>query len=302
MADTIKIGSLDISAFKVGSSDCKVYLGDTLLYPTTPPTPTFKWIATYTGGTTSSAECDSTSAITQNEINLTDLVSVEIGNCVTSIGERAFFVCDSLISIDIPDSVTTIGSRAFSNCFSITSVTIGSGITYISDGAFYSCPSLSSITFEATTPPTLGVSAFYGSTCQILVPAQSVDAYKAGSGWYEYASRIQALPTPTPQWVTFSNGDTIPSDLQIYGIKGIVNGLSSVFSDYTDDIIVEDESHNMYGVHIGGYYGGCYEKSGIASNTSVEYIFSNIGCSDSYTVSSKTIANMSNDIQLYIYA
>ena len=36
MADTIKIGSLDISAFKVGSSDCKIYLGDTLLYPQTP--------------------------------------------------------------------------------------------------------------------------------------------------------------------------------------------------------------------------------------------------------------------------
>lgn len=32
MADTIKIGNLDISAFKVGSSDCKIYLGDTLLY------------------------------------------------------------------------------------------------------------------------------------------------------------------------------------------------------------------------------------------------------------------------------
>ena len=33
MADNIKIGNLDISAFKVGSSDCKIYLGDTLLYP-----------------------------------------------------------------------------------------------------------------------------------------------------------------------------------------------------------------------------------------------------------------------------
>lgn len=33
MADTIKIGNLDISSFKVGSDDCKVYLGDTLLYP-----------------------------------------------------------------------------------------------------------------------------------------------------------------------------------------------------------------------------------------------------------------------------
>ena len=32
----VKIGNLDISAFKVGSADTKVYLGDTLLYPTTP--------------------------------------------------------------------------------------------------------------------------------------------------------------------------------------------------------------------------------------------------------------------------
>lgn len=46
MADGIKIGSLDISAFKVGSSDCKVYLGSTLLYPQSqPPTPTLQWVS-----------------------------------------------------------------------------------------------------------------------------------------------------------------------------------------------------------------------------------------------------------------
>ena len=40
MADTIKIGNLDISAFKVGGADCSIYLGDTKLYPqSTPPTP-----------------------------------------------------------------------------------------------------------------------------------------------------------------------------------------------------------------------------------------------------------------------
>lgn len=47
MADSIKIGNLDISAFKVGSGDCTIYLGDTLLYDggTTPPTPTLQWVA-----------------------------------------------------------------------------------------------------------------------------------------------------------------------------------------------------------------------------------------------------------------
>ena len=35
----IKIGITDISAFKVGSGDCTIYLGDILLYPTTPSLP-----------------------------------------------------------------------------------------------------------------------------------------------------------------------------------------------------------------------------------------------------------------------
>lgn len=105
----------------------------------------------------------------------------------------------------------------------------------------------------------------------------------------------------TLQWVTFSNGDTIPSDLQIYGIKGIVADLAMAFL-FGDDIYVEDAGRNKYNVIIGGYSTACYNEEGILSNTSVEYIFSNVGCSDSYTVSSKTIANMSNDIQLYIYA
>ena len=105
----------------------------------------------------------------------------------------------------------------------------------------------------------------------------------------------------TLQWVTFSNGDTIPSDLQIYGIKGIVNDLSSVFWD-SDDIYVEDAGRNKYNVFIGGFTTACYSEYGIISNTSVEYTFSNVGCSDSYTVSSKTIAYLSNDIQLLIYA
>ena len=217
MADTIKIGNLDISAFKVGSDDCKVYLGDTLLYPTTPPTFNGKWLATYTGGTTSSAECDASSAITQNEIDLTNLVSVEISDCVTSIGDYAFNSCTSLSSVTIGNGVTSIGFAAFQDCYSFTSIDIPSGVTSIGDFAFLDCTSLTSIdipdsvtsigqaafincnglasiTVNATTPPTLGGNAFDGSTCPILVPSESVSAYKRARGWRSYASRIQAIP------------------------------------------------------------------------------------------------------------
>lgn len=49
MADTIKIGNLDIYKFYLGdSSDVKIYLGDVKLYPNEEPTPSFngKWLAT----------------------------------------------------------------------------------------------------------------------------------------------------------------------------------------------------------------------------------------------------------------
>lgn len=143
----------------------------------------------------------------------------------------------------------------------------------------------------------------------IKIGSLDISAFKVGSSDCKVYLGSTLLypqgqpPTPTLQWVTFSNGDTIPSDLDIYGIKGIVDDLSSVFYGAgEDDIYVEDAGRNKFNVIIGGYTTVCYSEYDIVSNTSVEYTFSNIGCSDSYTVGSKTISNMSNDIQLLIYA
>ena len=154
-----------------------------------------KWLATYTGGTTSSAECDASSAITQNEINNIDLVSVEIGDCTYQINTDAFRFYTSLTSINIPNNVAIIGNEAFYFCTGLTSVTIGSGLTSIGTGAFRYCSSLTGVTVNATTPPTLGAYAFSDyNNCTIYVPAASVNAYKSASGWSDYASRIQAIP------------------------------------------------------------------------------------------------------------
>ena len=51
MADTINIGNYEVSCFKVGSSNCKIYLGDTLLYPHSTPTVKdyFRFVATEDG-------------------------------------------------------------------------------------------------------------------------------------------------------------------------------------------------------------------------------------------------------------
>ena len=173
---------------------------DKVIYePTTPPTPVFqgKWKAIYSDSRVTSAECGSSSEIVGGEINLDNLVSVEIGDCVTSIGESAFGVCRSLTSATIGNGVTSIGTNAFVDCRSLTSVTIPNSVTSIGDFAFGGCRSLISITVEAETPPTLvgfAISIFDGSTCPIYVPSQSVEAYKAASGWSAFAGRIQPIP------------------------------------------------------------------------------------------------------------
>ena len=154
-----------------------------------------KWLATYSDSHTESAQCDSSSAITNNEITKSGLTSVEIGDCVTSIGNSAFDRCSGLTSFDIPNSVTSIGNWAFYYCRSLTSVTIPDSVTSIGEYAFESCRSLTSITINATTPPTLGDTTVFSDTnnCPIYVPAASVEAYKSATNWSDYASRIQPI-------------------------------------------------------------------------------------------------------------
>ena len=216
MANSIKIGGLDFDAFKIGSADVDAaYLGDTLVYPSTPPFQG-KWKATYSDSHTESAQCDATSAITSGEITKTNLVSLEIGNCATSIGNSALygssmltsctipntitvignyaFEANSLLaSVNVPNSVASIGINAFYACTSLKTCTIGSGVTSIGEAAFRDCSRMTRFIIKAVQPPTLGANAFANTSCPILVPSQSVNAYKSATNWSNYGSRIQAL-------------------------------------------------------------------------------------------------------------
>ena len=126
----------------------------------------------------------------------TSLTSVTIGSGVTTINHHAFSECFNLTRIDIPNSVTNIDYQAFYKCSGLTSVIIGSGITIIGQSAFEGCSGLTSITVNAITPPVLRTNSAFSNTndCPIYVPAESVETYKTTSGWYTYASRIQAIP------------------------------------------------------------------------------------------------------------
>ncbi len=81
---------------------------------------------------------------------------------VTSIGDEAFYDCDSLTTITIPDSVTSIGEYAFLHCSNLTSITIPASVTSIGYNAFRSCSQLTTVTLGANSKLTsIGTSAFH---------------------------------------------------------------------------------------------------------------------------------------------
>ena len=163
---------------------------------------------------------DSASASTASDIQL--------GNCVTEIGQGAFsgytnitdvefpdslttigvgaFSGSSIASVDFPSSVTTIGDNAFNRCSGLTELTIPSGVTSIGGSAFNQCNKLERINMSGTTVPTLGSGAFDNTnSCTIYVPFDSYDDYMADNTWTNYRSRI--FYDGAPYKVRFATAD-----------------------------------------------------------------------------------------------
>ena len=191
-----------------------------------------------------------------------------IGDSVTSIGEWAFYGCDSLTSVTIGNSLTSIGKWAFYSCSSLTSITIPNSVTSIgyaaftgtpwynniSDGVIYlgkvlykykgTMPANTNITIEDGTV-SISPSAFEGcsSLSSITIP-NSVTSI--GAGAFSYCSSLTSINIPEGvtniEANTFLNCSSLTSITIPNNVKSVehsaFSGCSSLASiTFPDDII-----------------------------------------------------------------
>ena len=117
-----------------------------------------------------------------------------IPNSVTSIGDRAFFACNSLSEVVIPNSVTSIGDGAFSFCSSLAEVVIPNSVTSIGGYAFFGCSSLSEVVIPNSVT-SIGENAFSGcsSLAEVVIP-NSVTSI--GEGAFSFCSSLSEVVIP----------------------------------------------------------------------------------------------------------
>ena len=103
------------------------------------------------------------------------------------IGSFAFDGCESLVSVGIAEGVKTIGEYAFDGCTSLKRILLPASLQEIKHETFRGVV-FEEITCLAVTPPSIRDNTFTDYSAHLCVPAESMAAYAAATGWREFSN------------------------------------------------------------------------------------------------------------------
>lgn len=130
------------------------------------------------------------------------LKEITLPEGLTSIGVRAFYGCTKLWSIKLPDTLTTVRELAFANCDALLTIDFGQGLTSIGINAFYNCDSLTEIKLP-TSLKSIPASCFAG--CVSLTKIDFGGVRKVGAEAFRHCNAVATVIAT--ENVEFGNGN-----------------------------------------------------------------------------------------------
>lgn len=106
----------------------------------------------YSDSSTYDVPCDTGDTLTMNDVrgnqsqSYSAITEVEMGNCITAIGNSAFTECSSLSSVTFNNNVTSIGKGVFYACHNITELSIPDSVTSLGEWSMGWCHGLTGVT------------------------------------------------------------------------------------------------------------------------------------------------------------
>ena len=123
--------------------------------------------------------------------------TITVPDAVTSIGTSACQGNTLMTGFKIGNNVASLQTGVLASSPALKTLEIGTGVTSIAANFLTQGGAVTTIIVRATTPPTVNSSGTFFSgipaSAAIKVPAASVDAYKAATGWSVFAAKIVAI-------------------------------------------------------------------------------------------------------------
>ncbi len=122
------------------------------------------------------------------------ITRVVLADTISAVGYAAFLGDTALREVVLPNNLKVLGLKCFELCTSLKSIVLPENVINIGGNVFEQCANLRYVYMRSVVPPNLSASlGFVSNELTIIVPRESLEAYKTARTWSDYADKIDAV-------------------------------------------------------------------------------------------------------------